>query len=188
MIPLHSTFTSGVRDVNADAVTTMNTGTRGGGGASTTFGIGNGTAIFQIHSRHVGVLMANARRAFSESFISNMAYAEDNAISPVTTFLQHALRALPVRLGGTARDNSIYLGPESEAIIVAATRYLVSNEQRGVEQGEEGRTLEYIPIRQQTDSYDIFDEPEEQGASAGDFMSPAGRHGRHLPPAANPHT
>ena len=80
MIPLQPTFTSVVRDVNADAVTMMNMGTRGGGGPSTILGTGSGTAIFQIHSRHVGVLTVNARRAFSESFISNMAYAEDNAI------------------------------------------------------------------------------------------------------------
>ena len=45
--------------------------------------------------------------------------------------------------------------------------------------------MEYIPIRQQTVSYDIFDEPAEQGASAGDFASPDGRHGRQLPPVAN---
>ena len=168
MIPPQTVLAPFARDVNADATVTVRPSVRGGGGPSTILGVGNGAVVFQIHSRHIGALIKNARRAFSESFISAIAYAEDNAISPVTSFMQHALRALPLRLGGTARDDSISLGPESDAIIKLATRYLDSTAHRGVHEGDEANVLDYEPIRPK--QYDIFEEPDDIGASAGDYV------------------
>ena len=83
---------------------------------------------FPIHTMPIALLAGNMRKSFYAAAVPQKSFADGAGIQPATVFTQYALKDMTMRLGGSMRDERESYGDDNEAVIAAATEYIMRTE------------------------------------------------------------